>query len=269
ANLPAGEPVAFEKQVLAYLSTLDYRKLGWCEDKWVRDTGPYLNEHEGIVHAPVRIFYSPEVSKWLLGDREGDIPDCAVIIKEQFGPAPAARYKDIPEDKLGCSNDWTFMIKNSAASRDGWFWGEVWNSQTYPMNFSDSFQYPNAGYGIYCLRCHSSAEKDHTFSTLNNIKDAPGWPLQFRVDDSWMSIPSKPPGACGTGKSAAEPEPNEGFPTHAQNAVLAAEPVRRLVRLNAPPSVQRMPPEPLDNVVAPPARLVNPPAKPQFVTSAQ
>jgi hypothetical protein len=269
ANLPPGEPVAFEKQVLAYLSTLDYRKLGWCEDKWVRDTGPYMNGKDAIVHPPVRIFYSPEVSRWLLGDRQGEIPDGAVIIKEQFGPPPAARYANIPPDQLGCSNDWSFMIKNTAASRDGWFWGEAWNSQTYPMNFTDPFQYPNTGYGLYCLRCHASAEKEHTFSTLNNIKGAPNWPLQFRVDDSWMATPSKPPGACGVGKSGAEPEANEGFPTHAQNAVLEAEPVRRLVRLVAPPAVQRMPPEPLDNVLEPPAGSVNPPAKPQFVTSAQ
>src|SRR5262249_60168443 len=122
SNLPPGEPVAFEKQVLAYLSTLEYRKLGWCEDKWVRDTGPFMNQKDGIVHAAVRIFYSSEVGKLLLGDRTGAIPDGAVIIKEQFGPPPAARYASIPPDNLGCSNDWTFMIKNSAKSRDGWFW---------------------------------------------------------------------------------------------------------------------------------------------------
>src|SRR5215469_15201724 len=244
ANLPTGEPVAFEKQVLAYLSTLNYRKLGWCEDKWVRDTGPYMNQKDAIVHPPVRIYYSPEVSNWLLGDRQDEIPDGAVIIKEQFGPAPAARYANIPPDELGCSNDWTFMIKNSAASRDGWFWGEVWNSDQYPMNFADPFQYPNAGYGLYCLRCHSSAEKEHTFSTLNNIKDAPGWPLQYRVDDSWMTIKADPPGACGHGKSGADPQVNEGFPGHAQNALLATEPVHHLAKLLAEsPILQRMPPE--------------------------
>src|SRR5215467_11596598 len=225
ANLPPGEPVQFEKQVLRYLSTLEYRKLGWCEDKWVRDTGPYIKGNDAIVHPPVRIFYSPEVSKWLVNGREGEIPDGAVIIKEQFGPTPAARYRDIPDDKLGCSNDWSFMIKDSAASKDGWFWGEVWNSETFPMNFHDPFQYPNAGYGLYCLRCHASAEKEHTFSTLNNIKGAPGWPLQFRVDDSWMNIPAKPPGTCGHGKSAADPVAGAAFPVHAQNAVLATEPV--------------------------------------------
>src|SRR5215469_926330 len=244
AHLPPGEPVAFEKQVLKFLSTLDYRNLGWCEDKWVRDTGPFMNNVTADVHPPVRIFYSPEVSNWLLNDREGPIPDGAVIIKEQFAPPPAARYSDIPPDQLGCSNDWTIMIKNAAASRDGWFWGEVWNSEAFPMNFNDPYQYPNAGYGLYCLRCHSSAEKEHTFSTLNNIKGAPGWPLQYRVDDSWMTIKADPPGACGHGKSGADPVANEGFPGHAQNALLATEPVHHLAKLLAEsPILQRMPPE--------------------------
>lgn len=273
ANLPPGEPVAFEKQVLQYLSTLEYRKLGWCEDKWVRDTGPFMKGQDAIVHPPVRIFYSPEVSRWLLNGRKGAIPDGAVIIKEQFGPPPAARYRDIPEDQLGCSNDWSFMIKNSAASRDGWFWGEVWNSETFPMNFNDPFQYPNAGYGLYCLRCHASAESEHTFSTTNNIKGAPGWPLQFRVDDTWMTIPAKAPGRCGHGKSGAEPVAGAAFPMHAQNAVLQSEPVRHhalLARLESP--IQKMPPEPLDNVVAPPIKAGLPATtlkSPQFVTSAQ
>jgi hypothetical protein len=272
ANLPPGEPVEFEKQVLKYLSTLEYRKLGWCEDKWVRDTGPFMKGEDAIVHPPVRIFYSPEVSRWLLNDRKGEIEDGAVIIKEQFAPPPAARYRDIPVDKLGCSNDWTFMIKNSKASRDGWFWGELWNSETFPMNFADPFQYPNAGYGLYCLRCHASAEKEHTFSTLNNIKGAPGWPLQYRVDDSWMTIPAKSPGGCGHGKSGADPVAGAAFPMHAQNAALAAEPVRHHLPLGAlTPVIQNMPPEPLDDVVARPVKSGAAPAQksPEFVTSAQ
>src|SRR5215831_3021594 len=273
AKLQPGEPFDFEKQVLAYLSTLEYRKLGWCEDKWVRDTGPLVKGADAIVHPPVRIFYSKEVSDWLVGGREGEIPDGAVIIKEQFAPTPAARYRDIPPDKLGCSNDWSFMIKDAKAARDGWFWGEVWNSEKYPMNFTDPFQYPNAGYGLYCLRCHASAEKEHTFATLNNIKGARGWPLQYRVDDTWMTINVDPPGACGHGKSAADPVSGAAFPLHAQNATLASEEVRHpLALLAAPPAIQRMPPEPMDNVVAPPAKagtLADPQKSPVFVTSAQ
>ncbi len=220
ANLPPGEPVAFEKQVLRYVSTLEYRKLGWCEDKWVRDTGPSLKGVDAIVHPPVHIYYSPEVSAWLLNGRNGAIPDGAVIIKEQFAPTPAARYRDIPAEKLGCSNDWAIMIKNSAASRDGWFWGEVWNSEKVPMNFTNPFQYPNAGYGLYCLRCHASAENEFTFATLNNIKGAPGWPLQFRVDDTWLSIDEykrdairkleslRPNAPLSVSRSAPTPRPN-------------------------------------------------------------
>ena len=77
--------------MLRYLSTLEYRKLGWCEDKWVRDTGPLLNSVNAIVHPPVHIYYSPEVSMSLMNGRRGPIPDGAVIIKEQFFPTPAAR----------------------------------------------------------------------------------------------------------------------------------------------------------------------------------
>lgn len=272
-TLPPGEPVEFEKRVLGYLSTLKYRKLGWCEDKWVRDTGPLIKGNDAIVHPPVRIYYSPEVSKWLLNHRQGAIPDGAVIIKEQFAPTPAARYRDIPDNQLGCSNDWSFMIKNSAASRDGWFWGEVWNSETFPMNFNDAFQYPNAGYGLYCLRCHASAESEQTFSALNNINGTPGAPLQYRVDDSWMTIPAKRPGGCGHGRSAADPVLGAAFPMHAQNATLEAEVVRHPAALLAlSPAIQKMPPEPLDNVLAPAAKApatIGPLQSPEFVTSAQ
>jgi hypothetical protein len=273
AQLPPGEPVQFEKQVLKYLSTLEYRKLGWCEDKWVRDTGPYVRDISAIVHPPVHIYYSPEVSQWLLGGRVGPIADGAIIIKEQFSPAPAARFRDIPANSLGCSNDWTFMIKNSAASHDGWFWGEVWNSTTFPMDFTNAFQYPNAGYGLYCLRCHSSAEKELTFSTVSNIKGAPGWPLQYRVDDSWMSIPAEAPGRCGQGRGLADIVQGGPYPMHAQNAALEAETVSHVALLALPPpSIQNMPPEPLDNVVSPPGKIaatLDPAKSPDFVTSAQ
>ena len=29
--------------ILAYLNTYAYRNLGWCVDKYVRDTGPYVD----------------------------------------------------------------------------------------------------------------------------------------------------------------------------------------------------------------------------------
>lgn len=201
-----------------------------------------------------------------------------MIIKEQFPNPPAERYGDIPAEKLGCPNDWTFMIKNSKASRDGWFWGELYNSKDAPLNFKapNRFQYPNTGYGLYCLRCHASAEKELTFASLSNIKDAPGFPLQYRVDDSWRGDGKEPSRAvtCGNGASGSDFKIGEAFPSHAQNAAimaeLAVEPIRNLV---APPAkVEHFPPEPLDNVVAPPgkaAQVSGADVPPEFVTSSQ
>src|SRR5688572_27902262 len=56
-----------------------------------------------------------------------------------------------------------------------------------PDNHDYPFSYPNGGFGIYCTRCHASAEKELTFSALNNIEGFPGEPLTFRVDDSWRN----------------------------------------------------------------------------------
>ena len=293
STMPAGEPVEFEKQVLAYLNTLEYRKLGWCKDKWVRDTGPLMDDNASIVHPPVHIYYSPEVSQWLLNGRVGDIPDGAVIIKEQFSPAPADRFRGIPEAKLGCSNDWTIMIKNSKASLDGWFWAELWNGSkpSTSMNFTNKYQYPNAGYGLYCLRCHASAEKQLTFSSLNNIEGAPGWPLQFHVDNSWRADDAaEPSSTCGFGLSVADYiemsklqifakpltheeviEPSK-FPMHEQNAAIQED--VKAVRFEAiiqSPTIQEMPPETLDDVLAKPhnASGANTSDSPNFVTSSQ
>jgi hypothetical protein len=296
AFIPPGEPVVVEKQLLKYLSTLDYRNLGWCRDKWVRDTGPLVQGTASIVHPAVHIYYSPEVSNWLVNGRKGEIPDGAVIIKEQFSPVPAARYHDIAEKDLGCSNDWTIMIKSSKGAFDGWFWAEVWNGSkpSNSMKFDNPFQYPNAGYGLVCLRCHSSAESQHTFVSLSNIEGSPGWPLQFRVDDSWrsQSAPS-PPKMCGFGPTLidlveSEQTPLENrprleheeaippslFPEHEQNAAIQEDVLAmRLVKTlrAASPDVQKMPPEPLDTVVAEPKPKEGAPASdsPGFVTSSQ
>jgi hypothetical protein len=274
ADLPvSGEDFKFEAKVLDYLNSLDYRRLGWCEDKSVRNTGPFINNIAAIVHPGVRIFYSPEVSNWLLHGRQGAIPDGAVIIKEQFPNPPAERYANIPAEKLGCPNDWTLMIKNSKVSRDGWFWGELFN----PTNFDNPnrFQYPNTGYGLYCLRCHASAEKELTFASLGNIQGAPGFPLQYRVDDSWRTAlqPVLPTATCNTGPSGSDFKIGSAFPAHAQNAAIMTElTVERMLKRAAPPNIQRFPPETLDNVVAPAGKATQVSGAgvpPEFVTSSQ
>jgi hypothetical protein len=278
-NMPAGEPVEFEQDALKYLSSLNYRNLGWCHDKEVRDTGPLIQGTPAISHPAVHIYYSPEVSNWLLNGRKGQIPDGAVIIKEQFSPIPAARYAGIAEKDLGCSNDWTVMIKNSKASYDGWFWAELWNGSnaTNSMKFDNPFQYPNAGYGIACLRCHSSAESQLTFSSLRNIAGGGGFPLQFRIDDSWRDQKAPPPPhECGaaptlidylkktalpseirtlTDEEAIEPAL---YPSHEQNAAIqedvqAIKLAGKFLAEPPPPTdIKNLPPETYDTVLAPP-----------------
>jgi cytochrome c553 len=79
------------------------------------------------------------------------------------------------------------MIRDSKGSKDGWFWAELWTGMTFDT--AGALQYPNAGFGIYCTRCHASADKELTFSALNNLAGFPGWPLTFRVDDTWRTPP--------------------------------------------------------------------------------
>ena len=177
---------AYEQQILTWLQADEYAKLGWCVDKGVRDTGPFINGTYFGTHKAVRIYYSPGVTHWLTTKgREGAIADGSMIIKEQWN-GPAARYEN---EKLPAVTDWTIMIRDSKGSKDGWWWAELWVGM--PLDTVDSLQYPNAGFGIYCTRCHASADKELTFSALNNLAGFPGWPLTFRVDDTWR-IPPPP-----------------------------------------------------------------------------
>lgn len=217
-HLPAGEPIAEERGILAYLASYKYRDLGWCVDKGVRDTGPYVNHTMYGTHPAVRVYYSPEMMAWLRNGRHGVPKDGAVIIKEQYGDKPAAFFQGRHGTDLK-PTDWTFMIRRSSGSHDGWFWGEVWVGMfAQPVAKT---QYPNAGFGIYCLRCHSSAERAGTFASLENIKGYAGAPLQYYVDQSWRTRAPQ---------IAAAPDP----------APSAHKPL----------AVQTFPPEPLDTYVA-------------------
>jgi hypothetical protein len=78
----AAQFVDYEKQILAFLQRGDYKALGWCVDKAVRDTGPFIDGVYYGTHPSVRIYYSPKVMGWLLAGRQGTVPDGAMIIKE-------------------------------------------------------------------------------------------------------------------------------------------------------------------------------------------
>lgn len=181
------DPGAYEAIVGKFLKSYKYVDLGWCEDKTVRDTGPYINGSYYGTHPAVRVWYSPEVGKWIEGGRKGDLPDGAMIIKEQFKP-PAAQYNGWTAQQLhdffNASYDWTFMIRDRKGSADGWYWGEIFNT---PLDsYKPPFTVFNTGFGLYCTRCHASAESEHTFSAANNIKGEPGNWLTFVDDNSWF-----------------------------------------------------------------------------------
>jgi cytochrome c553 len=186
--LPSSKsPDEFHDLLLAFLQNTEYVKLKWCVDKGVRDTGPYVNSTYLGTHPAVRIYYSPGVMNWLANGRINDIPDGAMIIKEMYNPGPAARWQDKPLTPTS----WTVMIKDSKASKDGWFWGGLWTSTPAMPRPSDSYKPPfnvlNEGFGLSCLHCHASSEKESTFASTNNIKGFPGNPVGYFIDNSWRT----------------------------------------------------------------------------------
>jgi hypothetical protein len=176
----------FQAKLAGFLKHGDY--LNWCADKGLRDTGPFVNKVSLGVHPTVKIYYSSKIMKWLMHDRQGVIEDGAMIVKEQYTP-PAAQYQLTAPEKV---SDWTIMIKDSKGSKDGWYWAEIWQGQT-PDSNKPPYTMRNTGFGLYCTRCHATAEKDHTFASLNNIEDFPGHPLSYFVDLSWLPTPTPTP----------------------------------------------------------------------------
>lgn len=204
----------YEAKLGQYLANFCHRDLakGWRVDKRIRNTGPYIATYlngkwSGAsfgTHPPVLIWYSPEMYRWLQANRpqmgpvpvhEAPVPDGAMIIKEMY-PAPAAACSDIAWRKLRpISQGATVMIRDSAASRDGWFWGWFgWSgwSPDWPAHAA-ARDYPSMGFGLYCMNCHASAKANATFSALRNIRGEPGEPhvflsQNFFLDPSWRSL---------------------------------------------------------------------------------
>lgn len=210
--LPAKLP-EFQAQLKSFLSSGKYRTLNWCEDKALRDTGPFVNGVSYGVHPTVKIYYSPAVINWLLHkEPRPPIPDGAMIVKEQYTP-PAARYQLAPPKGI---NGWTIMIKDSKGSRDGWYWGELWDAQCVDNN-NPPFAVPYAGFGLYCVRCHASAEREHTFTYSKNIKGFTGDPDSYFVDLSWTTTPGGGHGPAPAQPCSAAAESDRDVPTAGHN----------------------------------------------------
>ena len=287
--LPSRLP-EFQAQLKSFLSSGKYRNLNWCEDKKLRDTGPFVNGVSYGVHPTVKIYYSPSVINWL-SHRDKAIPDGAMIVKEQYSP-PAARYQLQPPKGI---NGWTIMIKDSKGSQDGWYWAEIWDAQCVDNN-NAPFAIPYAGFGLYCVRCHASAEKEHTFAYPKNIKGFPGDPDSYFVDLSWTLLPATSHSAAPAQPCTEAAESDRDVPTAGHNP----EPTdlkeqalfREMVALRAPTldpkfvdfynsitpvpldRVQKFPGETYDHIF--PQNIGTPGAKPapspnpnQFLTSDQ
>jgi hypothetical protein len=206
----------FQAQLKTFLTSGKYKTLKWCEDKKLRDTGPFVNNTSYGVHPTVKIYYSPAVINWL-ADRSKVIPDGAMIVKEQYSP-PAARYQLTPPTAV---NGWTIMIKDSKGAQDAWYWAEIWDAQCVDNN-NPPFAYPYAGFGLYCVRCHASAEREHTFTYSKNIKGFPGDPDSYFVDLSWASNPvtghsPNPAQPCGDAATSDRDVPTAGHNTDASD----------------------------------------------------
>ena len=107
--------------------------LKWPHDKDWRLTGPYVGpigsgESYGV-HPAVRVYYSPEVTKWLCEGRKGDLPLGSMLIKEMhdINQSLGVTY-EAPENCMSIADSskveatsWTVMVK-SDQTFDGWYW---------------------------------------------------------------------------------------------------------------------------------------------------
>jgi len=196
----------YERQLGDYLRNFCHRNpaAGWLSDKALRDTGPYVatladGKWTGTyygTHAPVVIWYSPEMISWLRANRPSDaaqqpetpapVPDGAVMVKEMF-PAPAEACRNIDPARLLPTSGAAVMVRDAAASHDGWFWGWFgWSGWTPDWPAPADNAYPNMGFGQYCTNCHASARDNSTFASLNNIAGEPGTFLQFLSQYSFL-----------------------------------------------------------------------------------
>lgn len=181
---------------------------GWRRDKHVRDAGPFVaslaaGAWKGTgfgTHAPVVIWYSPDMAEWLVKNRSGEggasnppppVPDGAIMVKEMF-PYPAAACADVDPVKLFPTSGAAIMVRDSTASHDGWYWGwygfgpkSGW-APDWPPGPANNL--PVQGFGQYCMNCHASAKDNLTFASPRNIQGEPGRPLVY-LSQSWFMAP--------------------------------------------------------------------------------
>ena len=120
-------------------------ELGWKHDIDWRLTGPYVGSigsgSSYGSHPAVKIYYSPKVVDWLCDGRNGEIPDGAMIVKEQHGIDSDLGITLNSQNCMIIQNDvspssWSTMVKSEASSLDGWYWGSVSETPQPPIKAS-------------------------------------------------------------------------------------------------------------------------------------
>lgn len=118
-------------------------ELGWKHDLNWRLTGPYVGPigsgSSYGSHPAVKIYYSPEVVDWLCSDRQGEIPDGAMIVKEQHNIDSNLGITLNSQNCMVIQNDvspssWSTLIKSKESSKDGWYWGSVSTTPVPPVS---------------------------------------------------------------------------------------------------------------------------------------
>ena len=277
----------YENKLNQYLGSYCYRDeaAGWVHDKFVRQAGPRIatlvngawQGKDFGTHAPVMIWYSPEMMDWLRKNRsaEGEVdhpppvPDGAIMVKEMFSE-PASDCRTVDPVKLFPTSGAAIMIRDASASYDGWFWGWYgFGSQSgwtpdWPALPADNNSLPNMGFAQYCMNCHASAADNLTFASPKNIAGEPGKPLNYLAQDFFDGAPA--PTLHQTVVLPVNASPRLGQPLYSPNAdVIAA--LRAYVReMPSYDTVSRMPSETYDNTWV---GAKGPDASDTFLTSSQ
>jgi mono/diheme cytochrome c family protein len=120
----------YDNKLRTFLNGKSYQK--WPHDQEWRLTGPYVGDigsgDSFGVHPGVRIYYSPQVVKWMCTDRSKEIGEGALIIKEMHDIDSKLGVKidknncmSVPDSEDLQPTSWTVMVK-SKQSHDGWYW---------------------------------------------------------------------------------------------------------------------------------------------------
>jgi hypothetical protein len=238
-----GEP-AFRKSLYAFIEGRCYS--AWVHDPKIRDTGPFLDNKNFGTHPAVKVYYSPKAWQWMKSDRTAAIPDGEIIVKEMFPPPAGSSAK---------LEGWTVMVKDAKASFDGWYWSYHAPGEA-PNNPID---YPESGFGLYCVRCHASVTRELTFADVENVE---GKPLTFTVQVPTMAPePAKRADlhrrVADAGDERPAPKPPAASPQFTKRFA-----VEHLLDGEHPPDFN-LPPESFDHVVPKPG------APDPFITSDQ